>query len=262
MIPDRAVAAFWASYLRNRNVDAGTAEDGAVPVAGGYALYVRASHHQVARAVGSARPLRPDDLAVLESFYGRRRSPVRLEIREEVLERDRALLEAAGYEAADTAIGFYATAAIPDDPGSEITVRQTTDRGGWTRLVTRAFAGTNGAAPDEAGRRSSELCAAAAHGLFIAEVGGVPAGGGAVAVLPGEVAFLFSGAVLPEFRGRRVHRALLRARAAFGVSRGANRTTVEAFDATAAERSIRRAGFERIASLRRVTSADKDGGAA
>ncbi len=34
----RAEAAFWSAFLRNRNVDAGTSADGALPVAGGFAL--------------------------------------------------------------------------------------------------------------------------------------------------------------------------------------------------------------------------------
>jgi GNAT superfamily N-acetyltransferase len=257
MIPDRAEAAFWAGYLRNRNVDAGTADDGAVAVAGGYAIYVKGSCHQVAHAVGSARPLREDDLGVLEGFYRRRGSPVRLELRDDVLARDRDLLERAGYEPAAEAIGLYETAAIPDAAGGSITVRQTTDRAGWVRLVSRAFA--DASEVQDASRRSAEVCAAAAHGLFVAEVDGVAAGAGAAAVLPGEVTYLFCGGVVPELRGRGVHRALLRARALFGATRGANRTAVKAFDGTAAERSIRRAGFERIAVLRRVAAREPAG---
>ncbi|HEY0392859.1 MAG TPA: GNAT family N-acetyltransferase [Candidatus Elarobacter sp.] len=261
MIPDRAEAAFWAGYLRNRNVDAGTADDGAVAVAGGYAIYVKGSCHQVAHAVGSVRPLRDDDLGVLEGFYRRRGSPVRLELRDDVLDRDRALLERAGYQPAAEALGLYETANIPAAPDGAVTVRQTTDRAGWVRLVSRAFAGAGGAEAHDASRRSAEVCAAAAHGLFVAEVGGVPAGAGAAAVLPGEVTYLFCGGVVPELRGRGVHRALLRARAVFGASLGASRTAVKAFDGSAAERSIRRAGFERVAVLRRVAAPATGGGA-
>jgi GNAT superfamily N-acetyltransferase len=127
--------------------------------------------------------------------------------------------------------------------------RAVQDRAAWVRLVGRAFA--EGRTPDEETRRSHELSAAAAHGLFVAEVGGVPAGAGAVAVFNG-IAFLYAGAVLPEFRRRGVHRALLRARTAFGASRGAWRTTIKTEDGSVAAIAVERAGFERAATIRRL----------
>ncbi|HEY0394821.1 MAG TPA: GNAT family N-acetyltransferase [Candidatus Elarobacter sp.] len=247
MIPDRAEAAFWAAYLRNRNVDAGSADDGAVAVAGGYAIYVKGSKHQVAYAVGSTRALREDDLDVLAGFYGRRSSAVRLELRDEAYERDRELLEAAGFVAEAPRLGLYEAALPPPDGTPGIVAHPASDRAGWIRLLVRAAAPDG--APDDALRRSVEVCAAAAHGLFVAEVDGVPAGGGAVAVT-GEYAYLFCGAVLPEFRRRGVHRALIAARAAFGAERGAARTALKIADGGAG--AVQRAGFERTASLRRL----------
>ena len=58
MIPDRVAALLWAAFLRNRNVDAGTAGDGAIPVAGGYAIYVAGTHLDHALGAGTTRPLR------------------------------------------------------------------------------------------------------------------------------------------------------------------------------------------------------------
>jgi GNAT superfamily N-acetyltransferase len=249
MNADRAEASFWAAYLRNRNVDLGSAEDGAVPVAGGYALYATGTYTQVALAVGSTRPLTEDDATVLEGFYGRRALPVRLEVREEVLSRDRALLDAHGYVEGDIRFGMYESSRLPEDGPAGVTVRPANNRAAWVRLVTRAFA--DGHDPEEESRRSAELSAAAASRLYVAEVDGVPAGGGAVAIA-GEVAILFSGAVLPQFRGRGVHRALLRARAAFGASHGTARAAFKAVEGSSAARSAERAGFERTAVLRRL----------
>ncbi|HEV3087354.1 MAG TPA: GNAT family N-acetyltransferase [Candidatus Elarobacter sp.] len=249
MNADRAEASFWAAYLRNRNVDDGSAEDGAVAVAGGYALCALGTYTQLALAVGSTRPLTDDDASVLEGFYGRRELPVRLEVRQEVVDRDRALFDARGYELADIRFGMFESAAVPGELPGHVTVRPAGSRPGWVRLVTRAFA--EGNEPDAESLKSAEMSAAAASRLFVAEVDGVPAGAGAVGIA-GEVAVLYSGAVLPQFRGRGVHRALLRERVAFGALHGAARAAMKAVDGSPAAHSAQRAGFERTMTLRRL----------
>jgi GNAT superfamily N-acetyltransferase len=249
MNADRAEASFWAAFVRNRNVDLGTADDGAVAVAGGYALAIAGTYGQVALAIGSTRPLTADDLDVLDAFYRRRDLPVRIEVRQEVLDRDRALLDAHGFEVADIRFGLFETDAVPEASSAAVVVRPAANRAAWVRLVTRAFA--EGREPDAESRRSAEVTAAAASRLFVAEVGGVAAGGGAVGI-SGEVAFLFSAAVLPEFRGRGVHRALLSARAAFGAAHGAARSALKAVDEGAAARAAERAGFRLTKILRRL----------
>jgi GNAT superfamily N-acetyltransferase len=250
MNADRAEAQFWAAFLRNRNVDAGTADDGAVAVAGGYAIYVKETFYQIAFGLGTARPLCADDLAVVAGFYGRRGASPRLELDDEIYLRDRPVLEEAGFELATLTLARYETSTPPEPPlDGGVAVRTVADRAAWVRLVGRAFA--EGGEPDRIARRSHELSAAAAHGLFVADVGGVPAGAGAVAVFNG-IAFLYAGAVLPEYRRRGVHRALLHARAAFGASRGASRTTIKTEAGSPAEHSIVRAGFERTATIRRL----------
>ncbi len=250
MNADRAEAQFWAAFLRNRNVDAGTADDGAVAVAGGYAIYVKETFYQLAFGLGTARPLGADDLAVVAGFYGRRGTRPHLELDDEIYLRDRPVLEEAGFELATLTLARYETGApLEPPPVGGIAVRTVADRTAWVRLVGRAFA--DGGEPDKLARRSHELSAAAAHGLFVADVGGVPAGAGAVAVFNG-IAFLYAGAVLPEYRKRGVHRALLHARAAFGASRGASRTTIKTEVGSPAEHSIVRAGFEHTATIRRL----------
>jgi ribosomal protein S18 acetylase RimI-like enzyme len=249
MNADRLEAAFWAAFLRNRNVEATTAGDGAVAVAGGYALCVMGTYHQVALAVGSTRALREDDLAVLEAFYGRRDRPVRLEVREDVLERDRELFQAAGYDVADAGLALLETTNVPDEPRSQITVRSTGDRAAWVRLVTRAFG--EGHPPGDEHRRSAEISAAAASRLFVADIDGVAAGAGAVGI-SADVAYLYSAAVLPQFRRRGVHRALLHARVAFGAAQGAARSASKTVEGTDAEHSALNAGFTRTATLRRL----------
>jgi GNAT superfamily N-acetyltransferase len=250
MNADQAEAQFWAAFLRNRNVDAGTADDGAVSVAGGYAIYVKGTYYQIAFGLGTARPLRADDLDVVRAFYGRRGARALLELEDGVYERDRAVLEEAGFEPGPLVLVRYETATIPEPPAANgVVTRAVQDRAAWVRLVSRAFA--EGREADEPSRRSNELSAAAAHGLFVAEVDGVPAGAGAVAVFNG-IGFLYAGAVLPEFRRRGVHRALLHARTAFAASRGAARTTIKTARDSTAEASVVRAGFTSTAAIRRL----------
>jgi ribosomal protein S18 acetylase RimI-like enzyme len=248
---DRAEAAFWASFIRNRNVDAASSDDGAVAVAGGYADYVAGTYHQIALAIGSTRPLRDEDLDALEAFYRRRGAPVRAELRDDVLARDRELFDARAYAVDDLTLAWYETDAVPA-AAPPIAARLERNRATWVTVVTRAFA--EGGIPDEMSRRSADLCAAAASALFVVEVDGALAGAGAVAVA-GDAALLYCGAVAPAFRRRGAHRALLHARAAFGLSRGASRTIVKVPVGSDSESSVRAAGFRRTLSLRRVHAA-------
>ena len=89
---DRIEAAFWAAFLRNRNVDAATAGDGAVAVAGGYALCAAGTLVTYAVGAGAARPLRADDFEVVEGFYGARGLPARFELETATADAAEALL--------------------------------------------------------------------------------------------------------------------------------------------------------------------------
>ncbi len=157
---DRAEAAFWATYLRNRNVDVATAHDGAVAVAGGYAVCARATTRPVAFAVGSSRPLTDDDVAVLDAFYRSRGVPVRVEMRETAIERDRALLDRHGFALEDERSRSTKRLArrTATSPGAGIAVRLERDRASWVRLCARVRGGRRAGS----GRSFEELCAAAA----------------------------------------------------------------------------------------------------
>jgi GNAT superfamily N-acetyltransferase len=249
---ERAEAAFWAAFLRNRNLDATTVDDGAVALAGGYALCSTGGFLQYAIGVGSTRPLRPDDLEIAEAFYAARGLPSRLELTGDVLERDGALLAARGYIDEGTALAVLeAELPLADETTGAVTTRIVTGRRVWVALALRAFADTVEPADADRLQRSVLANAAAANALFVAAVGGVDAGAAAVA-LADDLALLYSGAVLPEYRGARVHGALLAARVAYACSRGATRATFKTLVDSAAERSAARRGFTRTALRRRV----------
>ncbi len=249
MTPDRAAAQLWAAFLRNRNVDAGTAGDGAIPVAGGYALYAGGTRFDFAMGAGSTRALRDDDLAVIEEFYGARAHSARLELDELVLARDGALLRKRGYAEEDETLAMLQGPVGPAAPSEHIIVRTTANRRTWTDLAVRAFEDRT---PDVAVlRKTLQTAAAAAHVLVVASVDGEDAGAAALG-LSGETALLWSGSVLPAFRRRGVHHALMAARLALAHERGATGAAVKTEANSAAERSAAKFGFVRTGLRRRV----------
>jgi GNAT superfamily N-acetyltransferase len=253
----RAEAAFWSAFLRNRNVDAGTSADGAVPVAGGFALCQAGTFLERGIGIGTTRPLRPDDLTVLGEFYGRRGLPARVELDEAVLARDRALLEAGGFVEEGVELTLLEAPAIgaAAEPVGGIAVRTVTDRRTWVQLALHGFGYSAGDGDFERERRSLAAIAAAAHGLFVASLDGADAGAGAVGI-SGDVAILFAGSVLPAYRARGLHRALIAARTAFAHERGASQAAFKAAPGSFAERSALRLGFvptTRLRQLRRAT---------
>ncbi len=251
----RAEAAFWSAFLRNRNVDAGTAGDGALPVAGGFALCIAGTFYERGIGIGTTRPLRADDLVVLSEFYGRRGLPARLELDEAVLARDRGLLEAGGYAEEGRANGMDGAQAVLESPTAGIGpvegigVRTVTDRRAWTELLVRAIADTVAEADRERLRRSVQVGALAAHGLFVASLDGADAGAGALGI-SGDVAYFFGAGVLPAFRRRGVHRALVAARTAFAHERGASQAAFKTSPGSFAERSALSLGFAVTGRLR------------
>ncbi len=250
MIADRAVASHWAAFLRNRNVDAGTAGDGAIPVAGGYALYVAGTMLDFAIGAGSTRPLRDDDLTVIEEFYSARRHPARLELDEAVLARDEPLLRDRGYADEDVTLALLEGPVAAEAPPGRIAVRTTTNQRAWTELATRAFDDRGDQRPDML-RRTMQSEAAAADVLVIASLDGHDAGVAALKIYR-DLALLTSGAVLPAFRRQGVHRALTAARLTLAHERDATRAALKTLAGSPVEDAAKRFGFARTGLLRRV----------
>jgi GNAT superfamily N-acetyltransferase len=249
MIPDRVEAALWAAFLRNRNVDAGTAGDGAIPVAGGYAIFVAGSLLDLALGAGTTRPLREDDLAVVEEFYGARAHGARFELDEANLERDGDVFRARGYAKEELTLAVLEGPTLTAAPPSPVAVRTTTNARGWTELATRAAADEN--ADLETLKRTLAAAAAAATVLCVASLEGQDVGVGGIRIY-NDLALLVSGAVLPAYRNRGVHGALFGARLAIAHARGATRAALKTIPDSAAERSARRFEFARTGLRKRV----------
>lgn len=248
----RAEAAFWAAFLRNRNVDAGTAGDGAVAVAGGFALCVLGTALDLAVGAGTLRPLRLDDCEVVESFYQVRALPARFELDEDVLRRDAPLLRERGYADDGTELAVLeapvARDAARDAARGRLAVRTTTDRRAWVDLVTRAAAESEPVLP--VSLRTAQIDAAAAQVLVVATIDGEDAAGGALGIV-GDTAMLYASSVLPAFRRNGLYGALIAARLGIAHERGTDRAIVKVTPDGAAERCALRQGFARTALRRR-----------
>jgi ribosomal protein S18 acetylase RimI-like enzyme len=243
----RAEAAFWAAFLHNRNVDATTAADGAVAVAGGYALFVDETQIDLTIGAGGTRPLRVDDCEVVEEFYGSRGRPARFELDGDVFVRDRELFEARGYadEGIEFAVLEAATTAMAS-PAPAIEVRRTTDQRAWVDLAERAFGDA-----DAHLRRTLATNAGAAHALVIASVDGMEAGVAALGIA-GDTAILFSSAVLPEYRRRGIQGALIAMRLSLAAGRGTAKAVLKTQPDSPAERAAAKLGFARTGMRRRL----------
>lgn len=77
---------------------------------------------------------------------------------------------------------------------------------------------------------------------FIVEQGGEPAGGGILGVVEG-VALLAGDSVLPQFRGRALQKALVRARLAKALELGCDVACAGTAPSTASQRSYEACGF-------------------
>jgi hypothetical protein len=247
---ERAEAAFWAAFLRNRNVDAGTAGDGAISVAGGYALCVVGTELAHTIGAGSTRALRPDDCEAVEGFYAERGLPARFELDETALHRDEALLRARGYADEPATFAILETEILSAPGAAECTaVRTTHDRRGWSDLLLRA----TGRDPHAEGiaKRTALLDAAAAQVLVIASAGGDDVGTGALGIA-GDTGVLYAGAVLAPFRGAGLEGALVAARLRAAADRGAGRAILKTLPGSEEERAALQFGFHRVGLRRSV----------
>jgi ribosomal protein S18 acetylase RimI-like enzyme len=240
---ERAEAAYWATYARNIPTTDDTRDTGAIPVAGGYAICLQGTSLQYGLGVGTSRPLREDDLRIVDEFYGSRRLTSRLELHPLVAERDAQIVARWGYRP-ERAVTMLEREIGPDPalPAGFNVETLTTRKLEWTELVAAGLLDTAPRADVDRLRRTTHVCASAASALVAIRIDGKLAGGGALGVT-GDAAFLFCASTLPEYRRRGVHAALIGARLAIGRSRGATFAFMTAAPESDALVSAESAGF-------------------
>ena len=252
MNPERAAAAFWAGYIRNRNVDERTASDGAVSVGGGYALYVAETDFRMVQGAGWERPLQASDCEVVESFYADRGTVPAFELGEDAAVRDAELLAQRGYTLdRPNDVIFERLVGSPQSDGA-IAVRTTRDRKEWVSILMQAM----GADHQPRLEKTLQFAAAGASILTIASIDKRDVGAGGMLVT-GDYALLMSGGVLPGERRRGVHGALVTARLRIAHERGATRAAIKTATGSFAARTAVRAGFARTASTVRATRGER-----
>jgi ribosomal protein S18 acetylase RimI-like enzyme len=240
---ERAEAAYWATYARNIPTTDDTRDTGAIPVAGGYAICLQGSSIQYGLGVGTSRPLREDDLRIVDEFYGSRGLTPRLELHPLVAERDAPLVAGWGYGSELQMMMLEREIGRDSVRPAAFHIETLTSRKlEWTDLIVAGLADTVPPAELVRARRTAYVCASAASSLVAIRIDGKLAGGGALGVT-GDAAFLFCSAILPEFRRRGIHTGLIAARVAIGRSRGATFAFMTVPPGSFALASAQAAGF-------------------
>ncbi|WP_027346791.1 GNAT family N-acetyltransferase [Hamadaea tsunoensis] len=161
---------------------------------------------------------------------------------------DDALLD-RGAELVDTAdvlaLRVPADVTTPDVPGLDLRWRTELDVARDASTVARTVFG-GGGTPDEKvlARRAAadrETVAAGTGGLVVAYLEGTPVAVAGIKIVDG-VARLWGGAVLEEYRGRGVYRAMVAARLAYAAGHGATMALTQGRVATSSP-ILRRLGF-------------------
>jgi ribosomal protein S18 acetylase RimI-like enzyme len=157
----------------------------------------------------------------------------------------RGLVESWGRGMARATATEAAPAPAPDAGDPAIRVAEIADAAG-ADAFTLVMAEGWGVDPAPLGAAHARLLAdpARRHRLFLATVGGAPAGAAGYVAFP-RSAFLLGAVVLPPFRGRGVYRALARARLADARARGIELATCHARESTSAP-ILERLGFATI----------------
>lgn len=240
---ERAEAAYWATYARNLPTTDDTRDTGAIPVAGGYAICLQGSSIQYGLGVGTSRPLREDDLQIVDEFYGSRGLTPRLELHPLVAERDARLVARWGY-APEQQMTMLEREIGPDAvlPLGFVLETLTTRKPEWTDLIVAGLADCVPETDLAIARRTAYVCASAASSLLAVRLDGKLAGGAALGVT-GDAAFLFCASTLPAYRRRGVHAVLIAARLAIGRSRGATFAFMTAAPGSIALANAQAAGF-------------------
>ena len=196
--------------------------------------------------LGTAQPVSPALVATCEAFYAARGEACRIDLCPTAEPSLAATLAEHGYSDAlskhvfvRSLVGWDAAAAGV----STIAVNAIAPEEAELWAETLAAAGDDGK-PNRVARaialpnpyKADTTC-------FLARVGGLPAGGGALAMVDG-VAVCYSTAVRPAMRRQGVQRALLDARLAYARDRGCDLALVQTTPGSASQRNVERCGFQ------------------
>ncbi len=220
-----------------------------LPVAGGHAGFGGVdSPVTQAFGLGLNGPVTEGDMQAMEDFYRFHGSAVHIETCPLADPSLLNLLNERGYRPIEYSNVFARELTGDDerlwpDPTSELHVRKTeTDEAeSYSLVVARSFFENTEISPEFLAIFNSTYYAAGAF-FFIAEVEGVPAGGGMMSIHRG-VASLGGAGTLPEFRNRGIQKALLLARLALAAESSCDLAMVATMPGSGSQRNVERQGF-------------------
>lgn len=220
-----------------------------LPVAGGHAGFGGIdSPLTQAFGLGLNGPVTEAELVAVEDFYRGHESAVNIETCPLADPSLLKLLNERGYRAIEYSNVLVRELTDPDSQAwpnttSEIRVRRPAEdeAESYSLLVMKSFFESTEIAPEFLNIFKSCFFAAGAV-FFLAEVDGVPAGGGMMSIHQGVASFGGAG-TLPEFRNRGVQRALLLARIAHAAESGCDLAMVATNPGSGSQRNVERLGF-------------------
>jgi GNAT superfamily N-acetyltransferase len=220
-----------------------------LPVAGGHAGFGGIdSPLTQAFGLGLNGPVTEADMAAMEEFYRAHGSAVNIETCPLADPSLLKLLNERGYRPIEYSNVFTRELTSSDsrawpDPTREVRVRRPAhdEAESYSLLVAKSFFENAEISPEFLGIFTSCFQAAGAF-FFMAEVEGVPAGGGMMSIHQG-VASLGGTGTLPEFRNRGVQKVLLLARLALAAQSGCDLAMVATSPGSGSQRNVERLGF-------------------
>jgi GNAT superfamily N-acetyltransferase len=239
-----------AEALRTLRVDSGAT---AVAIAGGIACFAGVgSPLTQAQGLGFDGPVSEEDLDRLEAFYFDLGSPAQVIVCPLADFSLAAALGARGYRPTEFENVFYLpldsdTSAPEAHAAIEARPVVAAEADTWADVVSEGFAGTPDISPDlrELARVIYGVTTATP---YLALDSGVPAGGGTLCAAEG-AALLAGSSVLPRYRNRGIHSALLRARLDQARRLGCDIAFMGALPGSGSQRNVERLGF-RVAYTR------------
>jgi hypothetical protein len=221
-----------------------------LPVAGGHAGFGGVdSPVTQAFGLGLNGPVTDADMAGMEAFYRAHGSPVNIETCPLADTSLLKLLNERGYKPIEYSNVFTRELTQDDsqawpDTTSKVHVRSPAEDEAetYSLVVAKSFFENTEISPQFLGIFTSCFFAAGTF-FFIAEVDGVPAGGGMMSIHQG-VASLGGAGTLREFRNRGVQKALLLARLAVAVENGCDLAMVATQPGSGSQRNVERQGFQ------------------
>jgi GNAT superfamily N-acetyltransferase len=196
--------------------------------------------------LGSKDPVSAITLSQIEEFFRLKgASGSIIEVRPELPDNLPTLLEQNGYarifEGVEWTLPLHASSSMPVDENIQIIKASASEAVVWAKIVAAGFDYGIEVIPNFISRGFAPNC----HS-FLARQNGTVVGGATLVIREG-LAFLRTASTLPQFRGRGVQRALIRARLAFALEQGCDfaLASTDVVPSTSS-RNLEREGFVRV----------------